>query len=205
MRETSAMTTPETPPPTPSPQVRARPRRRGGSPLDMVRSMGLVGLFVVGMVAFSFFGQPEHPPVAVDVKATVEAARMGAGFPVLAATTLPDGVYANTARFEPVAGEPGHFSYYIGYVYDTDAFLSIEASSAVGAERLKEPFPGATPKEHRSVDGVRFAVYAESENLVWFHSPTAAEPYAIRIASNSPALDELLGMLRTTGAVDAGL
>lgn len=196
-------TTPQTPQPTP--QVRPRARRRGGTSLDMVRSLGLVGLVVVGMVAFSQMSQPKHPPVTVDIAATVQAARNSADFPVLAATTLPDGVYANTARFESVTGEPGHFSYYIGYVYDTDAFLSIEASNAVGAQRMKEPFPGATPKEQRTVDGVRFAVYAQSENLVWFHAPTTAEPYAIRIASNSSTLDDVLGMLRTSAAVATGL
>lgn len=188
------------------PQVRVRSRRRGGTPLDMVRSLGIVGIGVLGMVAFNYFGQPERPPVTVDIAATVQAARASADFPVLAATALPSDVYANTARFTAVSGEPGHSAVFIGYTDGTSGYVSVEASNAVGAERLKHPASFGAANGQQTIAGIRFETYADADSEMWFHPATADEAFDAQITCNSTALcDALLSSLSADGAVATGL
>lgn len=198
------MTTPD--PSAADARVSVRPRRRGGSPTDMVRSLGIVGIGVLGMVAFNLFGQPDRPPVTVDIAATVQASRAAAEFPTLAATTLTDGVYANTARFTAVSGEVGHANYFIGYTDGSDAYLSIEISDATGAERLKLADGLTSAPAADAIAGIPFDRYTDADETVWFHPSSAGEPYAAQIRCNqAPVCDAVIQALSTDGAVATGL
>ena len=168
--------------------------------LDMVRSLGLVGLAVVGMVMFTQRNEPAHPPVSPDLAATVSAARATADFPVLAATVLPSGIYANAARLEKAADN--HWTFHIGYTDGESGFLSVDASSAVGTERMPAPFPNATPSANGTIAGITFDVYTESEAQVWFHPATASEPYAMQVSCNALAsCDAMRAALSADGEI----
>lgn len=171
----------------------------------MVRSLGLVGVIVVIVVLFNSGNQPAHPPVTVDIAATVQAARNTGAFPAIAASALPEHWYANSARFEPIAGEDGHWEFHIGYSDGEGGYLGIDATNADDPETVLGDGPLADPVESRVIAGVRFQRFAESENAVWRHAATAAEPYDILIGANTPPeLEQLLSALRTEGEAAVG-
>lgn len=181
----------------------ASPRRRRGTLLDMFRSLGLVALGVVTIMTLTFRNEPSHPPVTMDVQAVVRAARAEGPFPILAATTLPKDIYANAAYFDPAG--TGHWRYSIGYTDGYSGYASVEATDATGDAQLKPPFPGATPKGTRSIAGIAFDVYAESEVQVWFHGATTDAPYAIQISCNAlQSCDAIRASLSTEGTVATG-
>lgn len=203
LRENVPMSEPET---TPSPMPAPRSRRRGGTPLDMVRSLGLVGVIVVLVALFNSGNQPTRPPVTVDVAATVQAARASAGFPVLAESALPARWYANGARFEAVPQEDGRWAYHVGYSDGEGAYLGIDATNAADPAQILGDDTYVDATGNRVIAGVRFLHYAQAENDVWMHAATATEPFTILIGANRPAeLEQLITALRTDGliAVDA--
>lgn len=146
----------------------------------MVRSLGLVAIAVVGMVVFTQRNEPAHPPVPPEIQQTVEAARAHADFPVLAAMTLPAGMYANAARYD--SSDSKHWHYYIGYTDGLSGYLSVETASD---GQVRAPFPDASPIATKQAADISFDVYAESEVEVWFHPSTAEEPFAMLISCNA--------------------
>lgn len=172
----------------------------------MVRSLGLVGLAVLGMVMFTLRDQPTHPPVTVDVKATVQAARAAVDFPVLTATALPGSWYANAARLDPIAGEPGKWAFHIGYSDGEGGYIGIDESNASDPSAILGGYPYVDPVGRHTFGGVEFVRFAQSENDVWLHRATATEPYTIVLGTNSPGEGaEILRSLRSTGtAATAG-
>jgi len=176
------MTTPELPPPAAEPPVRVRPRRHGGSPLDMVRSLGLVGIVVVGLVAFTFFGQPKHPPVTVDVAATVQAARTEAGFPVLAASSLPTGWYANYADFVLGSGGDSFSKFHVGYVTSDQHFFAVDTVDT-GTPQAPKP-EDALPVRVETFAGLKFSVYDGNGTETWIHDASATSGYVITLTGS---------------------
>ena len=165
--------------------------------LDMVRSLGLVAIAVVGMVVFTQRNEPAHPPVPPETQQTVEAARSHADFPVLAAMTVPTGIYANAARYDSSDGKHWHF--YIGYTDGFSGYLSVEAATD---GQVRAPFPDAAPVTTQHAAGISFDVYAESEVEVWFHPSTSAEPFAMQISCNAlDSCDEIRQALSASGPV----
>lgn len=189
------MTTPETPESTA--QVRVRPRRRRGSPLDMVRSLGLVGIFVVGMVAFSQSGQPERPPVTVDIAATVTAARADADFPVLAMQALPKGWYANFAEYTPAGNRTKVHAFHIGYVTLDEQYFGVDVVPASSTEERTDPVVRS-----ESVAGLTFAVHAGDGRETWIHAADATAGYTILLTGtgSSSQWQEFTSALSAEGA-----
>jgi len=166
----------------------------------MVRSLGLVGLAVLGMIVFTLRDQPSHPPVTVDVASTVQAARSDAGFPVLAAPSLPGRWYANTARFVAVAQEPGKWEFHIGYSDGEGGYIGVDESSATDPSAILGGYTFVDPVAQRTIAGIAFDRYAQSENDVWMHRASSAEPYTIVIGTNSPDGVTIVRALRADGA-----
>lgn len=186
------MTTPETPTTSAEPQVRVRARRRGGTPLDMVRSLALVGLAVLGMVAFTFFGQPEHPPVTVDVQATVQYARADSSLPVLAMTAVPQGWYANTARYARDASPTFH----VGYVTADEHYFGIDI--ALGITSLV-----GTPVRTEQVADRTFQVFRTADGERWISSGQGEVGYTITLTGSGSAQEwqQFTSALSADGAI----
>ncbi len=149
------------------PKYRVRARRRGGSALDMVRSLGLVSLAVIGMVAFSLWNQPDHPPVSPELSGTVQAARANAEFPVLAMTTLPKGWYANASRYGSAPGTNDQPTYHLGYITQDEHYFGVD--TVVGAVSIVDKL-----LREESITGLKFAVIADGESERWISINTAA-------------------------------
>lgn len=160
-----------------APNYRVRPRRRGGSALDMLRSLGLVGVAVLGMVAFSLWNQPDHPPVSPELSATVQAARANAGFPVLAMTALPEGWYANAARYGSAQGTNDQPTYHLGYITQDEHYFGID--TVLGAASIVD----AVLREE-SVAGLKFAVLADGNGERWISINTAATGSTITLTGS---------------------
>lgn len=172
----------------------------------MVRSLGLVGLIVVAMVTFSQLRQPEHPPVTVDVAATVQAARAEAGFPVLAATALPEQWYANSATFAAIEGEPGHSAFHLGYTDGSGGYVGIDVSNADDPKTLTDVFESVPPLGSRVIAGLAFASYPAGEGSGWLHRAIGGEPFTIRIeATGGRAAAAVVEALAAEGATPVGL
>ncbi|WP_159540157.1 DUF4245 domain-containing protein [Aeromicrobium sp. 9AM] len=77
------------------------PRSSRGNPSmgDIVRSVVVIGLIIIGLYAFGklFTDKPDTPTRAVDYATLTDQARPVAGFDLLAPTKLPDGWHANAA------------------------------------------------------------------------------------------------------------
>lgn len=191
---------------TPEPPADAPiPRRRRGTAIDMVRSLGLVALGVAALMLFTLRDQPDRTPVTVDITATVEAARADAGYPVLAVTALPPGWYANFAEYEAVAGEPGHDAFHIGYITADEQYFAVDASNASDQRTLADEARTGKPVRTETLAEIVFEVYASDEGETWFHAGGDTEPYSITLTGTGSA-DQWLAFtsaLATTGPAAA--
>jgi hypothetical protein len=142
----------------------------------MVRSLGLVGVIVVGMVAFSQSGQPQRPPVTVDIPATVSAARSHADFPVLAMQALPEGWYANFAEYSAAADRSRSSAFHIGYVTPDEQYFGVDVVAATNAV-----VPTHAAVRSESVSGFTFAVYRDGGSETWIHDAAAPAGYTITL------------------------
>ena len=182
-----------------------RPRRRRGTALDMVRSLGLVTAGVAALMLFTLRDQPDRTPITVDIAATVEAARADAGYPVLAVTALPPGWYANFAEFSRIPGEPGHEVFHVGYITTDEHYFAVDASDANDQRSLASEARTGKALRTETVAGIAFEVYADGETERWFHSATGAAPYSITLTGTGTRDQWLafISTLATSGPVDA--
>lgn len=127
----------------------------------MLRSLGLVALMLLGLMFYARLGTPPHPAPSTDAAAVVQAARTVAPFPVLAATTLPKGWYANTAAFDPVPGESGHWRFHIGYTDGSTQYRGITASNATDASTLLPAPTSITTDPAIALAGLSFTRYQD--------------------------------------------
>lgn len=189
-------------------------RRRKGTIADMARSLGVVGLALLALMLVTVRQTPDRPYASPDVAATVAAARANAPFPVLAATTLPAGWYANYANFDAVQGASGRWYLHIGYVLpkgDHVGYLEVNATNQANPEQAMPSIaPGTQPSAHITVAGIDFAIHTAGvkgvDNELWFASGTGTDGnrYIIQVMSS---LDHdamrafVLQHFRTSGAI----
>lgn len=178
-------------------------RRRRGSALDLLRSMGIVGVAVVALVTLTFRDEPQRPPVTTDVRGVITLARSEASFPVLAATTLPAGWYANAARYGK-EGVPEHLAFHVGYTDGETAYVGVEATVGDDGGALTAGLGEATGT--RTIAGVDFSVHRVGDDRYWLHRATAEEPWNLRIsASDGSEADAVISALAPKGAVTTEL
>lgn len=146
---------PETPDETTERKAASRTRRREGQTLfnlivALVASLGAVLVLVLVVV------RPDAAPrEPVDYRAA--AAEAGASVP-LAAPELPEGWYANAARFEADPAD-GVVSWYIGFVTPDQQFVALRQGVDANPSWVANQLPGARADGTELVDGVEWAVY----------------------------------------------
>jgi len=102
------------------------PQRRGRkTAVDMVRSLGLVLVIVLLLVAITWRARPD-PVRVVDYRAATESARLQIDWPVLSPTALTQDWRSTSARVERAAD--GSIEWYVGMVTPTDRFASVAQS-----------------------------------------------------------------------------
>jgi hypothetical protein len=107
------------------------PRRRGLETVgDMVRSLAVVGAFVLVLFLVVWWQRPEaQGPVdrPVDVTDVFAGAAISAGFPVLEPTGLPDGWSATSAWVQgPTASGVGGVVVHAGYLTPAGSYAEVK-------------------------------------------------------------------------------
>jgi len=114
---------------------------RNASLGDMLRSILLIGVLILGLAAVGYWFQvkPDNTVKTVDYATAVKAARSDADFAVLAPVSLPKGWKATSVRYEP--GE--HGQWHLGVLTDKGEYIGLEQSD-IGPRRGIERFAPET-------------------------------------------------------------
>ncbi len=190
-------------------------RRRRGSLLDMVRSLGIVTVAVLALVFFTSRTAPQRPIANADVAATVAAARANAPFPVLAASSLPKGWYANFASFDAVQGQSGRWQFHVGYTDGVNGFQGVDATNMTNATDMTPAAKQGTEDRHQTVAGLDFTVYSMGPggDELWVSKGTGKDglPYSVQLNGTSRSAGgsdfttaAFAKLLSTTGAIAIG-
>ena len=207
VRETWPMSTADAPVPG--------PRRRRGTLLDMVRSLGIVAVAVLALVFFTSRSTPQRPVANADVAATVAAARANAPFPVLAASSLPAGWYANFASFDAVQGQSGRWQFHVGYTDGLNGFQGVDATNMTNATDMTPTAKNGIEDRHETVAGLDFTVYTmgTAGDEIWVSRGIGKDgiPYSVQLtgtpakASGSAfSTATFAKLLSTAGAIAIG-
>ncbi len=210
MRHNRAVTNADRTPAQVGPQRRAR---RRGTLTDMLRSLSLVAIMLLGVLGYARLGTPAHPAPSTDAAAVVEAARTVAPFPILAASVLPKGWYPNAASFDPMPGAAGRWRFHVGYTDGSQQYAGITASNAADAAQLLPGAADVAVNRQVPLAGLTFAEYRISGGTpveAWVARGTGHDgaAYVIRIeragAKGATTAHAFLASLKSTGAPAVG-
>lgn len=119
----------ENPQLNPGQTLRPRKRKRGfETALDMVRSMGLVGLAVLAVFLVTWRPAPETPFQPVNPASVAEGYQSMVEFQLLV-PKLADEWNSNSAWLEPVPNDITKSHWHIGWVSGADKYFAIEQSN----------------------------------------------------------------------------
>lgn len=90
---------------------------------DMLRSLAVVGIFVVVLLAITLRSEPDAGVKAVDPTSVISAVETAAPFPALLPGPPPDGWTVTSARVTLPTDDP--YNWFIGYSTDTEAFVAV--------------------------------------------------------------------------------
>lgn len=154
------------------------------SAADMIRSLAVIGIAVVFMFVYSVQQQPRWEVPAVDVAATVEAARKNVDFPVLALEPTPAGWRANAAYFDPIAGED-RWIFHIGYVSPSEAYYGVDATNQSDIDAFVSGYvAGTATGESKTIAGLTFEGFLNQKQQMWVHKSAGADPFAIVVTGS---------------------
>ncbi|MEY3408202.1 MAG: hypothetical protein RL038_1263 [Actinomycetota bacterium] len=165
MGETSPMS--EQPILNPDQTLRPRKRKRGfETALDMVRSMGLVGLAVLAVFLVTWRPAPETPFQPVDPVSVALGAQEMVSFELLV-PDLDSAWQSNSAWLEPVPNDITKSHWHIGWVKGSDQYFAIEQSNTE-LESWSAAFGGAVTETFET-SGVTWSVLepVDADNLVY--------------------------------------
>jgi hypothetical protein len=120
---------------------------------DIIRSMAVIGLIVLGLYGFGklFTQEPESPTPAIDYATIVDQARPAAKFELLAPSSLPKGWQANGASLNIDW-------WHLGVVTDDDEYIGLEQVTS-GTRRAVERFAdGSKADGTAEIDGETWSI-----------------------------------------------
>lgn len=120
---------------------------------DIVRSVAVIGLIVLGLYAFGkFFTQePESPTPAVDYATIVDQVRPVADFKVLAPSSLPKGWKANRASYD-IEG------WHLGVLTDDEDYIGLDQSKVSVGRAVERFADGSKADGSADIDGETWSV-----------------------------------------------
>ncbi len=166
---------------------------------DILRSMFVIGLIILGLFAFGklFTTTPEETVSTVDYEQVLVQAQAGTSLPLLAPTTLPDGWRATSARFDPgVDGSGG--TWHLGVLTDDEEYVGIEQTPLSIERALDRWAEGSEEAGSAQVAGEVWSVWAgpgdeiayvmrEGERTTLVNGTVTQDVLEDYIASLSPA------------------
>ncbi len=127
---------------------------------DLILSLAVVALFVAFLYAVVWRPAPEAVK-AVDPTLQLEAARAGAGYPVLAPVGLPAGWTATSARFEATGEDTT--SWFLGYVTPEQEYVALaQTDGQVGPFVAEQTLDGQADGS-RTIDGRQWQQYVADD------------------------------------------
>ena len=117
---------------------------------DMVRSLAVVGVFVVVILAITL---RESPPKikAVDAAPVLAAVAQAAPFEASAPGATPAGWTVTSARVSYPTDKP--YTWFVGYSTDTEAFVAVTQVYGDADPYLKEIGANGTPEGEVTING----------------------------------------------------
>lgn len=118
-------------------------RKRGRETvLDMLRSMGVLAIFVAFILVITWRPLPDSNPVkAVDAFAIATGSQDRAGFPILV-MKAPAGWTATSARLETAPADESKHVWHVGYVTDTNHYFEVEQTDTALVDKFIENYTG---------------------------------------------------------------
>lgn len=153
------------------PQTVPVTRKRGReTALDMVRSMGVLAIFVAFILAVTWRPLPSTDAIKpVDAVAVATASQGRATFPLLV-MKAPTGWTATSARLEPAPNDESRFVWHVGYVTESQHYFSLEQTDTALVEEFVKGFTGGgKPDEQIQGTGVTWDVYSDGDRAVFVY------------------------------------
>lgn len=120
---------------------------------DIVRSVAVIGLIVLGLYAFGklFTQEPETPTPVIDYATIVEQVRPVADFEVLAPASLPKGWKANKASYD-IEG------WHLGIVRGDKDYIGLDQAKVSVARAVERFADGSKADGTADIDGETWSV-----------------------------------------------
>ena len=153
------------------PQTVPVERKRGReTALDMVRSMGVLAVFVAFILGVTWRPLPSSDPVKpVDAVSIAVASQARASFPLIV-MSAPTGWQATSARLDPAPNDESKHVWHIGYVTSTGNYFSVEQTDTALVEEFVKGFTdGRTPNEQVQGTGVTWDVYSKDKAAIFVY------------------------------------
>jgi len=133
----------------------SQPGSTRGNPAmgDIVRSVVVIGLIVLGLYAFGklFTQEPESPVDAIDYATIVDQARPAAGFDLLAPSSLPKGWKATSASLNIDW-------WHLGVLTDDEEYIGLEQIKGSSDRAVARFADGSKADGKTEIDGETWAV-----------------------------------------------
>ena len=151
--------------------------------LDMLRSMGVLALFIAFILLVTWRPWVSTSQTAVDYQGIAIRAEKSVGFNVVV-PEFPDNWRVNAARYEPAPDDASKYVWTISVVADDDKFVNIQQTNTVLVDRFLKTVTGMdatwTPatvwQSMPNTDGKNITyVLNRSDSLVMFTLPLGSE------------------------------
>ena len=155
----------------PEPQTVPVERKRGReTALDMVRSMGVLAVFVAFILGVTWRPVPSSDPVKpVDAVSIAVASQSRATFPLIL-MTAPTGWRATSARLDPAPNDESKYVWHVGYVTSAGNYFAVEQTDTALVEEFVKGFTGGgKPNEQVQGTGVTWDVYSKDTAAVFVY------------------------------------
>lgn len=175
------------------PQTIPVKRKRGReTALDMLRSMGVLAIFVAFILLITWRPLPDSNPVkAVDAVAIATGSQARAGFPILVMAE-PEGWTSTSARLEKAPSDETKHVWHVGYVTATGNYFEVEQTDTALLDKFIESYTGGAEAGEPLVSGdVTWEVYSVTDATVFVYR--GAE-YSLLVRAEEKA-DSALGLV----------
>lgn len=146
-------------------------RKRGReTALDMLRSMGVLAVFVGFILLVTWRPLPDSNPIKpIDAFDAAKASQSRADFPLLL-MRMPAGWNATSARLEKAPNDNTKHVWHLGYVTDTNNYLAVEQTDTALREAfIKANTNGAKEANSIRLDSTSWSVYPATGAVVFVY------------------------------------
>ncbi|MEY4067621.1 MAG: hypothetical protein RIQ44_833 [Actinomycetota bacterium] len=176
-------------------------RKRGReTALDMLRSMGVLAIFVAFILVITWRPLPSSDPIKpVDAVAIATGSQSRAGFPLIV-MAAPEGWTPTSARLEKAPADETKHVWHVGYVTNTNHYFEVEQTDTLLLDKFIESYTGGAKASDSIKSGaVTWEVYSVTDAAVFVYR---GSEYAIVVRADDKA-DSALGLVALEKSVSA--